>query len=290
MKLSAIIAMGALYAMLGFVYVLNRPQLNPIDAAIPQNFPADDFSHEVFEQLLQTYVDDAGHVDYESWHNSRDSMKELSSYLAAVARYSPENSPGRFKSQHDSLAYWLYAYNASVIKSILDRWPMESVTDMKAPIEFVKGFGFFYRQRFVFGEKAYSLYGIENDKIRDTYRDARIHFVLNCGSESCPVLRPELPTGDELEPFLQQAAMDFVGDDRNVHIDHANRRIVLSDIFKWFKNDFINDLRNRGLPSEQGVIAYIASIGPERLRMEIERSDDYEIVFDEYDWSINEAD
>ncbi len=64
---------------------------------------------------------------------------------------------------------------------------------------------------------------------------------------------------------------------------------MLSDIFKWFKNDFINDLRHRGLPSERGVIDYIANIAPEPLRMEIERSDDYEIVFDEYDWSINEA-
>ncbi len=290
MKLKAIITLGALYVMLGFVYVLNRPLLNTIDAALPQNFPGDGFSHEVFEQLLQTYVDDAGHVDYESWRNASDSMKALNSYLAAVARYSPENSPDRFKSQHASLAYWLYAYNASVIKSILDRWPMESVTDMKAPIEFVKGFGFFYRQRFVFGEKAYSLYAIENDKIRDTYRDARIHFVLNCGSVSCPVLRPELPTGDELEPFLQRAAIDFVGEHRNVHIDHANRQIVLSDIFKWFKKDFINDLRHQGLPSKRGLTDYIASMAPEPLRTEIERSAEYKIVFHEYDWSINEAD
>ncbi len=289
MRLAAIITLGAFYVMLGSIYVLNRPQLNTIDAAIPQNFPGDDFSHEVFEQLLQTYVDDAGHVDYESWHNSSDSMRELNSYLAAVARYSPENSPDRFKSQNDSLAYWLYAYNASVIKSILDRWPLKSVTDMKAPIEFVKGFGFFYRQRFVFGEKAYSLYAIENDKIRDIYTDARIHFVLNCGSESCPVLRPELPTGDDLEPFLQQAAIDFVGEDRNVRIDHANRQIMLSDIFKWFEKDFMNDLRHRGYSSERGLIDYIASIAPEPLRIEIERSAEYKIVFHKYDWSINEA-
>ena len=89
---------------------------------------------------------------------------------------------------------------------------------------------------------------------------------------------------------MQQAAIDFVGEDRNVRIDHANRQIVLSDIFKWFKNDFINDLRNRGLPSERGLIAYIASIAPEPLRLEIERSAEYKIVFHEYDWSINAAD
>ena len=113
--------------------------------------------------------------------------------------------------------------------------------------------------------------------------------MLNCGSESCPVLRPELPTGDKLEPFLQQAAIDFVGEDRNVRIDHANRQIMLSDIFKWFEKDFMNDLRHRGYSSERGLIDYIASIAPEPLRIEIERSAEYKIVFHKYDWSINEA-
>ena len=289
MKLGIVITLGVIALLLALVYVLNRPQLNTITAAIPRDFPDDGFSHQVFERLLQTYVDAAGHVDYDAWHDSTESMNELSSYMAAVARYSPENSPDRFDSQHDALAYWLYAYNAAVIKSILDRWPLESVTEVKAPIEVVKGFGFFYRQRFLFGEKEYSLYAIENDKIRNTFRDARIHFVLNCGSESCPVLRPELPTGDELESFLQRAASDFVSEDRNVHIDHGKRQIVLSDIFKWFKKDFTNDLRRRGLPSERGLIDYIASIAREPLQMEIESSAEYEIVFREYDWSINEA-
>lgn len=289
MKLGIVITLGVIALLLALVYVLNRPQLNTITAAIPPDFPDNEFSHQVFERLLQTYVDTAGHVDYDAWHDSTESMNELSSYMAAVARYSPENSPERFGSQHDALAYWLYAYNAAVIKSILDRWPLESVTDVRAPIEVVKGFGFFYRQRFLFGEKEYSLYTIENDKIRNTFRDARIHFVLNCGSESCPVLRPDLPTGDDLESFLQLAAIDFVSEDRNVHIDHEKKQIVLSDIFKWFKKDFTNDLRRRGLPSERGLIDYIASIAGESLQMEIERSAEYEIVFREYDWSINET-
>ncbi len=65
---------------------------------------------------------------------------------------------------------------------------------------------------------------------------------------------------------------------------------MLSEIFKWFKNDFINDLRNRGLPSKRGLIDYIASIAAEPLGSEIESSAEYKIVFHEYDWSINEAD
>ena len=67
-------------------------------------------------------------------------------------------------------------------------------------------------------------------------------------------------------------------------------KIVVSDIFKWFKKNFMNDLRHRGLPSERGLIDYIASVALEPLRIEIERSAEYKIVFHEYDWSINEAD
>ncbi len=277
-----------LAALIGCFLIANRPRLVTIDAAVPATFPTDRFAHGVFEQLLHSYVDGAGNVDYERWHQNEADRQNLDSYLAAVSRYSPESTPERFEKQSDELAYWLYAYNAYVIKSILDRWPLQSVTDVKAPLELVKGLGFFYQLRFLFGGEAYSLYAVENDIIRARYRDARIHFVLNCASESCPVLRPELPEGDQLEPFLQQAAVDFVNDERNVYIDHEEKVVVLSTIFKWFRKDFINDVRRRGLPSERGLIDYIASVAPAALGEEIRRVNDYEIVFADYDWKLNQ--
>jgi len=268
--------------------ILNRPRIITIDAAIPDSFPGDRFSHEVFEDLLHSYVDGAGDVDYENWHKNVADRQSLDSYLAAVSRFSPESTPDRFETRQDELAYWLYAYNAYVIKGILDRWPLDSVTSVKAPIEIVKGLGFFYQLRFVFGNETYSLYAVENDIIRARYRDARIHFVLNCGSESCPVLRPALPSGGELEPFLQQAAIDFVNDKRNVSIDHDKKEVVLSAIFKWFRKDFINDLTRRGLPSEHGLIDYLASVAPAELSRDLSSAGDYDIVFSDYDWSVNQ--
>lgn len=289
MKTFAAIAVLAIVISLVIVYFLNRPQLNEIDAALPDDFPDNGFSHDVFEKLLKTYVDSTGQVDYESWHQSDDAVNALNSYLAAVGRYSPENAAERFDGRSETLAYWLYAYNASVIKSILDRWPLESVTDVKAPLEIMKGFGFFYRQRYLFGEVSYSLYAVENEKIRANYKDARIHFVLNCGSESCPVLRPELPTGDELENLLQQAAVDFVNNERNVRLDHDNKQIILSEIFKWFDKDFISDLRKRGVPTEHGIVDYLANVATEPKRSDLLNALDYDIVYDDYDWSINQS-
>ena len=288
MKITITIVSALIIFVLGGLCYLNRPHMVVIDRALPADFPESGFSHDVFESLLKTYVAD-GHVDYNSWHDSDDASDNLNSYLAAVGRYSPENSPDRFNTRHDELAYWLYAYNAYVIRGVLDRWPIGSVTDVKAPLEIVKGFGFFYQQRYLFGEKPYSLYAIENSKIRGKYKDARIHFVLNCGSESCPVMRPELPDGSELEALLQQAAIDFVGDERNVRVDHVNKQIILSEIFKWYEKDFVNDLRYRGLPTENGLVGYVAGMATGSKRDQLLGSVDYDVVFDDYDWSVNQS-
>lgn len=260
-----------------------------VDADLPPDFPDAGFSHAAFENLLQSYVDADGNVTYDDWYASADDVAALDSYLTAVSRFSPENAPHRFVSSNDELAYWLYSYNAYVIKSILNRWPLDSVTDVKAPVEIVKGFGFFYSQRFIFGEQEYNLYDVENKKIRERFQDARIHFVLNCGSDSCPILRPELPTGDALEPFLSSAAADFVSDANNVRINHGERSVVLNEIFDWFEKDFINDLRQRGLPSGNGLIDYISNVAPPDMRDDLSRAQDYKISFADYDWSINDT-
>ena len=164
--------------LIGGFFFLNRPQLISINADIPKQFPLDSFSHEVFEELLGRYVDSEGKIDYAGWHGSTGDRALLDRYLAAVSRFSPARTPERFAKRSEQLAYWLYAYNAYVIRSVLENWPLQSVTDVKAPIEAVKGLGFFYRQRFLFGGDALSLYAVEHEKILATYRDPRIHFVL----------------------------------------------------------------------------------------------------------------
>ena len=285
-----VIALLLLVALLvGGFALLNRPQFVPVTASIPADFPQEGFSHQDFEDLLRKFVDENGDVDYEDWRNSRESVAQLDSYLAAVSRFSPDSAPERFATRNDELAYWLYSYNAYVIKSVLDNWPISSVTDVKAPLEVIKGLGFFYRLRFEFGGKRFSLLAVENSKIRKSFQDARIHFVLNCASDSCPVLRPALPTGDALQALLASATAEFVNDSKNVSINHANRQILLSTIFKWFRKDFLNDLKKRGLPAEHGVVDYVASVASDSLRAELKAAQDYDVVFSDYDWSLNNS-
>lgn len=268
---------------------INRPRQVVIDAPLPAGFPDDGFSHGLFEMLLQEYVAPGGHVDYERWHSTRDSVAALDSYLSAVAKYSPENAADRFPDRDAELAYWMYGYNACVIKGVLDHWPLSSVTDVKAPIEAVTGMGFFFRLRFSFGGEYLSLLAVENDRIRKRYRDARIHFVLNCASASCPVARPELPTGEALQQLMTRAAREFINDPDNVAVDHEKRTVFLSTIFKWYEEDFVDDLRARGRPAGRGLIDYVASVATGQLQSDLERADGYSIEFREYDWRLNDS-
>lgn len=269
---------------------VNRPRKVIVDADIPPNFPAQGFSHDSFEELLQSYVSADGRVDYERWLQFPASVQQLNSYLAAVSRFSPDSSPLRFSSRSDELAYWMYGYNAYVIKSVLDHWPIKSVTDVKAPMEAKTGLGFFYQLRYSFGGEFLSLLGVENNKIRKQYQDPRIHFFLNCASESCPVARPNLPVGEDLDPLLAQATIDFINDPDNVAVDHEKQLIYLSSIFKWYEDDFVNHVRLDGKLTGNGLIAYVSRYASDDLADSLTQASDYEVQFREYDWGLNSAD
>lgn len=288
--LSIFVAIGILViALVCVFFVANRPQLITIDATIPENFPAAGFAHDTFEDLLGKYVDADGNLDFDAWHRNLPDRRLLDNYLAAVSRFSPAASPERFPKKSNELAYWMYGYNGYVIRSVLEHWPIESVTDVKAPIEAVTGLGFFYRQRFLFGGEALSLYAVENEEIRKAFHDPRIHFVLYCASGSCPVLRPDLPTGDELDLLLQEATVAFISDPQNVRVDHENRQIILSAIFEMYRSDFTRELSRRGLPADGGPIDYVRSVAPGPLKADLERAAEYEILFSDYDWAIAES-
>lgn len=283
----AILSIVTVLTIAGAYIWLNRPVTVEIDAGVPIEYIDGGFPHAHFERLLEKFVDASGHVDYERWHASRASLAELEGYLAAVAKFSPDSHPERYPTDNDALAYWLYAYNAYVIYSIVTNWPLESITDLKAPIESVRGRGFFHRLRFRFGGTAYSLVHVEKNIICERYEDPRIHFVLNCGTESCPPAPVDLPVGEELESMLARAARDFVMSPAHVAVDDENSVIALSPLFEMYEQDFVGYLRLHGRPTDRGVVDYIASVADEPLRRKLAHTEDYEVCYDTFDWSVN---
>jgi hypothetical protein len=260
---------------------------NVIRVIATADLPVEGFSHDRFERLLRRFTDGKGQLGYDAWHADATAQREFDTYLANLAVANPDSDPTHFADSPARLRYWMHAYNAFVIKAVLVHWPLSAVTDVKAPIEMVKGLGFFYKLRFVAGGAVLSLWEIEREKVFASHRDPRAHFVLNCSSASCPAIRPSLPSGPALDAALAAAATEFVSNPDNVSIDHASRRIRLSTIFKWYEKDFVRDLERRGLPASEGPLDYVRHIAPPALLQELERAAGYAIEYVDYDWSIN---
>jgi len=284
----ALFAVGAagLLGWLRFRPLVLRPH-GQAPALPPTGFP-----HDRFERLLGRFVDGRGRVDYARWYGDAESRRELDLYLAAVAVCGPATTPDRFPAEEDRLAYWLNAYNAFVIHGVLHDWPRRRDRADGSSRSRLDRLDFFWRLRFRADGRTWSLHALEHRLVRRRFSDPRVHFVLNCASGGCPVLRPELPQGPALDRYLAEAAAEFVSDPANVTVDEGRRSVTLSPLFEWYATDFANDLRRRGLPGAGDPLAYIAAVASEhdRSRIERARAEGYDVAFREYDWSLNDAD
>lgn len=69
-------------------------------------------------------------------------------------------------------------------------------------------------------------------KLRIKQLDYRVHFVLNCGAVSCPIIYPLAVDGLELE--LEEATQAYLSQEVSV----TNDKIVLNQLFLFYLGDF----------------------------------------------------
>jgi len=212
-------------------------------------------------ELLQTHVDSEGQVDYASWKSSEEDVEKLESYLGKVAEADPE---GHDRSER--LAFYLNAYNATVIASILDHWPTDSPQSIK---------GFFKVKTHKVAGTSMTLDELEHELIRPEFGEPRIHFVLVCAAKSCPRLQRRALTSSNLESTLEAAAGAFIP--RVTELDGES--VVTSSLFDWFGEDFEK--------AAGSVREYLAKYVEDEELEEALADEEAEIDFHSYDWSVN---
>ncbi|HEY8516203.1 MAG TPA: DUF547 domain-containing protein [Candidatus Binatia bacterium] len=246
------------------------------------------FSHALLDRVLARHVDDRGLVDYAALAREPD---DLERYYALLAAVSPDSHPDLFPTRDDRLAYWINAYNAAVLVTVLRHYPIPSVTALRTPFPLSLAsdkIGFFLLQRITLGGETTSLYALENSLIRPRFREPRVHFALNCASLGCPRLPRRAFAADELERQLDDETRRFFAEERNLRIDHAARVVSLSSLLDWYDGDFTGWLEERYPGKDATLLDYVALyVTPER-RAELERARGYEIRFVPYDWGLND--
>ena len=198
------------------------------------------FSHDSFNLVLQRFVNESGKVDYSAL---KKDPYDLDLFYQLVATYSPDSHPEMFPTDNHKLAYWINAYNAAAIKTVITYYPIRSVLEVKPPVLLFflpNKSGFFIFQKPIIGGRKISLYRLENSIIRRRFPDPRIHFALNCASLGCPRMPRRAFSGRNLDEQLDTETRKFVAEERYFKIDYKNKTIFLSEIFKWYENDFLS--------------------------------------------------
>lgn len=225
----------------------------------PLEVARDRFPHEAFDRVLKRVVNDRGQVDYKRLAEDRT---DLERYLAALQQTSPQSNPELFTTDAHRLSYWLNAYNAFVLYGVTARPKLRAVGDVKS--------SFLYLTRYVLGGEPISLHDLENTIIRETFREPRIHFALNCASAACPELPAEAFTPDALEAQLARGTRAFCADPKKVRVE--DNTVHMSEIFQWYLEDF---------EAAGGPVAFCRRWG----RTDFPPKPG--IAFIPYDWSLN---
>ena len=247
------------------------------------------FSHERFDRVLARYVNEQGRVEYSELNVDQD---DLDAYFRLLERYGPDRNPELFPTESSRLAYWINAYNAATIKTVLHYYPLDSVLDVKKPALMFflpRAAGFFVFQKVRLGGEETSLYNLENDIIRKRFDEPRIHFALNCASLSCPELPRRAFTADNLESELEREARKFLSQSRNLRIDHETQTIYLSEIFDWYRDEFVSWFRQHSSNQTGGLLDYVALYVDTEIADHLRKAaETYAVSFIPYDWTLND--
>ncbi len=231
----------------------------------------------IYDRLLKRYVtesqDGVNRVDYAGWRASATDRAALDAYVADLAARRPSSM-----SRADAFAYWGNLYNAVTLKVVIDRYPVASIRDIKSDswVDPKAYTGPWRQQRVTVEGRRLSLDDIEHAIMRPTFKDPRVHYVVNCASYGCPNLMNRAWRAATLEADLDAGARAFINHPRGVTFLPSGA-LKVSSIYKWFIEDFGG--------GDAGLIAHFRNFaGPELARR---LAGSPRIAEDDYDWSLN---
>jgi uncharacterized protein DUF547 len=236
------------------------------------------------DQILDIYVRD-GLVYYRALKS--DSSK-LSAYLASAAE-----APVDSWSANERLAFWLNAYDAVVLKTVIDHYPVprRSADYPSGSIRQIPGA--FERVQHRIGRRSVTLDDIESKWLAD-FNDPRVYLAIGRGAVGGGRLRSEAFNPSTVEMQLAEVAAECVARPECILIDRLNNQVLLNAIFSWRSQAFIGAFANAApaafasrSPIERAGLALIA---PHLLGIEKEflARNEFKVEFAPFDWSLND--
>lgn len=241
------------------------------------------FPYTILDRALSKTVDSSGNIAYNELKGNVDldtfiravTTADLSAFpVLQVKDTRPDAKPdAKRESRNFEMVFWINAYNAHVLKTISDAWPISNVGEIKnfdsAKTHLVAGTNYSLREM--------------RDKIAKF--DARALFALSNGTKGGPLMQPTAYRYVNINSSLERAVQTFVGDARNFTINRIGNKITLSDFYKDM-NPYFTTKKNdtKRLEGVRSVLALYSTRGGDRNYF---TTNDYVIDFRSSDKSLN---
>ncbi len=251
--------------------------------------------HDKCAEVLKTFVDDKGMVDYKTLRRKRLKLKAL---LQEFDNLDPNEY--RTWPKEDKIAFWLNAYNIQMLKIITDNYPIKSSRILRlypgwGPNSILHIKGIWTNYKFLVMDEEFTLGEIDRRFFRKEFDDPRIFFAISNAGLSSPPLRNEPYYGYKLNEQLDDQARRFLSSPPAFRIDKEKQRVYLSSLFqsssygKEFISKFAIDKKFKDQePAARAVLNFITNYVPDDKVSFLEVGK-YSVKFMKYDWTINDG-
>ncbi len=245
---------------------------------------ADAARRKTFDQILDLYVR-GGDVYYRAIKAER---AKLDGYVNLLATTSVAKL-----SRDEQLAFWLNAYDALVLRTVADHYPIQGRSP-DYPAKSIRQIpGAFERLTHRVAGRTLTLDQIEQTVLPE-FHDPRVYFALGRGAIGSGRLRSEAFVAGRLEEQLAEVAAECVQRAQCILIDRDAGKVNVSPIFSWREKEFVTAYANAAPPAfasrgpiERAVLAYVY---PKLLPIEKEflGKNTFQVVYKPFDWTLND--
>ena len=239
---------------------------------------------KTFDQLLDLYVRN-GDVYYRALRSDR---AKLDGYINLLATASVAKA-----SRPEQIAFWLNAYNALVLRTVIDHYPIQARAS-QYPAKSIRQIpGAFERLPHRVAGRTLTLDQIEKEVLPE-FRDPRVYFALGRGAAGSGRLRSEAFLPARIEEQLADVASECVTRAQCLSIDREAGKVNASSIFSWRESDFAAAFAAAAPPAfasrapiERAIIAFVM---PKLLPIEKEmlEKNTFQFVYTPFDWTLND--
>ena len=246
--------------------------------------PPVDPLHRPFDTILDIYVRD-GLVYYRALKLERPRFDQYVQSLAEAQVPSGD--------RNRQLAFWVNAYNAFVLRTVIDNYPIAGRAAMYPRNSIRQIPGSFEKRPFRAAGRSVTLDQIEKDIIVPL-GDARALLALGRGALGGGRLRSEAYTAERIDTQLEAIAREAVDRRELVFVDRANGLLSVNPMFSWREAAFVQSYADKAAPmfAQRSPLAraVLGLIGPTALRTELDflEQNQFKMQFHDFDWSLND--